>query len=327
MKRLFLMLCASAYGAFALAADLRPEVSNKVSLVFAGDMVLDDAAGEMIRAGGDPLSGFAADFKAADIRIANLECVIATTGSAAGKNFTFRAHPRSIPILQRHLDAVALANNHSGDFGREAFAEMLGLLQAQGLAQFGGGMNLRQAHTPLIIERKGLRIALLGYSEFMPRSFEADVDAPGVAWSEDEMVVADIINARKKYAADLVIPVMHWGWENELQSNARQRELAHSMIDAGADVIIGGHPHVTQEIEHYRGKPIIYSVGNFVMKETDNANQRQGWLLRLELDRSGVNAYSTRVAQISMEGIPQPASQVMSPCWQRGQSAAGSCAQ
>ena len=70
MKRLFLMLCASAYGAFALAADLRPEVSNKVSLVFAGDMVLDDAAGEMIRAGGDPLSGFAADFKAAFRRLA-----------------------------------------------------------------------------------------------------------------------------------------------------------------------------------------------------------------------------------------------------------------
>ncbi len=327
MRRLILLLCASAYGALALAAEVRPEVSNKVSLVFAGDMVLDDAAGEMMRAGGDPLSGFAPDFKAADIRIANLECVIATTGSAAGKNYTFRAHPRSIPVLQRHLDAVALANNHSGDFGREAFAEMLGLLQAQGLAQFGGGMNLRQAHTPLIIERKGLRIALLSYNEFMPRSFEADVDAPGVAWSEDEMVVADIINARKKYAADLVIPVMHWGWENELQSNARQRELAHSMIDAGADVIIGGHPHVTQEIEHYRGKPIIYSVGNFVMKETDNANQRRGWLLRLELDRSGVSAYSTRVAQISMDGIPQPASQTMSPCWQRGQSAAGSCAQ
>ena len=88
---------------------------------------------------------------------------------------------------------------------------MLGLLKAAGLGQFGGGYNLREAHTPLVIERKGIRIALLGYNEFMPRSFEADFDAPGSAWSEDEQVVADIRAARSVHRADLVIAVMHWG--------------------------------------------------------------------------------------------------------------------
>jgi hypothetical protein len=152
------------------------EPSGPVSLVFAGDIVLDDAAGEMIRRG---------------------EC---------------------------------------------PFADMLGLIKQSGLMQFGGGLNLAEAHAPRIIERKGLRIALLGYSKFMPRSFEADYDAPGMAWSEDEQVVADIQKARSALHADIVIPVMHWGWENELTANTRQRQLARTMIDAGAATVTCGRP-------------------------------------------------------------------------------------
>jgi poly-gamma-glutamate synthesis protein (capsule biosynthesis protein) len=296
-----------------------------VTLVFAGDIVLDDTAGALIEKGQDPFAGFAPLFAKADIRLGNLECVVATTGSAGDKNFTFRAHPRTLPVLKRHFDALALANNHSGDYGRVAFAEMLGLLQGNGLGYFGGGHNLSEAHRPLILERRGLRIAILGYNEFMPRSFEADANAPGSAWSEDEQVVADIRAARSRYHADLVIPVMHWGWENEPIANARQRQLARRMVDAGADAVIGGHPHVTQDIEHYRGKPIVYSVGNFVMKETDNDRQRVGWVLRLQLDAQGVRAFDTRVARIDMEGIPTPDAQSASPCWKRGETQVSQC--
>jgi poly-gamma-glutamate synthesis protein (capsule biosynthesis protein) len=279
----------------------------------------------MMERGEDPFADFAGFFSGADIRVVNLECVVATTGSAGDKNYTFRAHPRVLPVLKRHFDVMALANNHSGDFGREAFAEMLGLIGQAGLAQVGGGLNLAQAHTPLVLERKGVRIALLAYNEFMPRSFEADFDAPGSAWSEDEQVVADIRRARSFYQADVVIPIMHWGWENEPIANARQRQLARTMIDAGADAVIGGHPHVTQDIERYLGKPIVYSVGNFVMKETDNARQRQGWLLRLDIDKQGVRSFSTHVAHIDLEGLPRPDRQASSPCWSRGDSRVGEC--
>ena len=323
MKRFFqrslavLVLAAAPW--MALAGDAT------VSLVFAGDVVLDDAPGALIAAGGDPFAGFASLFKSADLRIANLECVVATTGKVADKMFTFRAHPRTLPVLKRHFDAVSVANNHTGDFGRDAFAEMLNLLKQQGLAQFGGGHNLAQAHTPLIFERKGMRIALLGYNEFLPRSFEADANAPGSAWSEDEQVVADIQRARSEYKADVVIPVMHWGWENEPTANERQRQLARTMIDAGADAVMGGHPHVTQDIEHYRGKPIIYSVGNFVMKESDNDQQRLGWVLRLQIDKTGVTAFDTHVARLNLSGIPKPDATLLSPCWSRGQDAVGQC--
>ena len=159
-------------------STLRPSVR----LVFAGDTTLDSDPGEWIAKGNDPFHSFAPLFAQADVRLLNLECVVATTGAALPKNYTFRAHPRVLQTLKRHVDGVTLANNHSGDYGRTAFAEMLRLLQNHSLAQACGGMDLGEAHTPWIVERHGLRIAILSYSEFMPRSYEADSHAPGVAW-------------------------------------------------------------------------------------------------------------------------------------------------
>lgn len=277
-----------------------------VTLVLAGDTVLDDAAGELIAQGGDPFRATAHFWADADIRLVNLECVIATKGEPSEKVYNFRAHPRVIPVLRRHFHAVALANNHSGDYGPEAFVEMLQLLKHSELQFVGGGLNLKQAHEPLIFERKGLRIAILSYNEYHPRSFQAGANWPGIAWSEDEYVIRDIRAARRVYGADLVIPFMHWGWENELQSNDRQKYLARLMIDAGADAVIGGHPHVTQEVGHYRGKPIVYSIGNFVMKETDNEQQRQGWVLKLVLNKKGVQQLKIMPVQLDMAGLPTP---------------------
>ena len=308
-----------------LGLSISAYAAKEVSLVFAGDTVLDDTAGKIIEQGGDPFSDFADYFAGADIRITNMECVVSTRGQANDKMYTFQAHPRVIPVLQKHFDAVTLANNHSGDFGPDAFAQMLSLLKEAGLAQIGGGMNLKQAHTPLVFTRNGWRIAVLSYNEFHPRSFEAGFDIPGVAWSEDQQVVEDIQTARRIHRADLVIPVMHWGWENERTANPRQRQLAKLMIDAGADAVIGGHPHVTQDVSVYKGKPIVYSVGNFVMKETDNAFQRKGWVLKMYFDKRGVTRFETLPVKIDMEGIPSIDRAASSPCWQRGDNIAGEC--
>jgi poly-gamma-glutamate capsule biosynthesis protein CapA/YwtB (metallophosphatase superfamily) len=299
--------------------------AQTVSIAFVGDILLDDGPGRFIKRGGDPFASFAPLLDASDIRVGNLECVVATTGSPEpDKIWTFRAHPRTLPLLKRHFDALSLANNHSGDYGPQAFGEMLALLKRQGIPYFGGGANLGEAHAPLVIERKGLRIALLGYNEFFPRSFEADVDKPGSAWSEDEQVKLDIIEARRRHRADLVIPFMHWGWENESRANARQRRLARLMIDAGADAVVGTHPHVTQDIEHYRGKPIVYSLGNFVFDGFKDAVNNTGWLLRMEVDREGVKSWRTHVARIDSRGIPHP-SKLAGDCWQRGGEAIRDC--
>ena len=295
-----------------------------VTLVFAGDVVLDGFPGRSIARGNDPFAGVTSLLQA-DIRLLNLECVVATQGRASDKIFNFRAHPRTLSVLRRHVDAVALANNHSGDFGPSAFAQMLSLLDGAGIAYFGGGRNLQEAHAPLIVERQGLRVALLGYNEFMPRSFEAGPQSPGVAWSEDEQVAADIRNARAVHGAHLVIPVMHWGWENDPVATARQRQLAHLMVDAGADAVLGGHPHVTQEIEIYRNRPVIYSVGNFMMDSLDNEPQTRGWVARLDLNAAGVRGLRTDTVRLSPRGIPRPAPEEPAWCWQSGEAGISHC--
>lgn len=277
-----------------------------VRLAFVGDVMLADGPGRVIASGRDPFAHVAERLRQADVRIGNLECVIARGGQALDKPWTFRAHPRVLPVLQRHLDAVSVANNHVGDFGREAFTEMLGHLDASGIPRVGGGRNLAEAHRPLIIEKHGLRIALLAYDEFFPRSFEAGPDRPGSAWSDDEQVADDIRHARAEHRADLVIPFMHWGSEGEPVSNARQRQLARLMIDAGADAVVGAHPHVVQDAEVYRGKPIVYSLGNFVFDGFESLEQRTGWMLFLAVDRSGVRQWHVEPVRADVEGTPHP---------------------
>ena len=305
-----------------LALGLRAE---PLRLVFVGDVMLDDGPGRTIAAGGDPLAPFAAELRDADFAIANLECPIAESGTALGnKIFAFRAHPRAVDVLRGRFAAVSLANNHSGDFGKAAFVETMARLDAAGIPYFGGGRDLASAHRPLWLERQGLRIALLGYNEYKPRSFEAGPDWPGVAWSEDSQVIG-AIRAARAAGADLVIPFMHWGWEGEPHPDARQRTLARAMIDAGAAAVVGGHPHVTQGAEYYRGRPIIYSLGNFVFDGFDKPSEKRGWLLRLSLDRDGVLAWETRAAQIDAAGTPYPLSGALTPCGARGETEVRNC--
>jgi poly-gamma-glutamate synthesis protein (capsule biosynthesis protein) len=283
-----------------------------VSLVFAGDIMLADLPGEAIAAGVDPFAEFAEILHEADAAVGNLECVVATCGEPIDKPWTFRAHPRVLPVLARHFDAVSLANNHTGDYGREAFAEQLDRLDRQGLSYFGGGRNCAHARVPHILEVNGLRIALLGYNDFMPRSFEAGASWPGVAWSVDEQMVADLEAARSLHHADLVIPSMHWGDEHD-PANDRQKGLARLLVDHGADVVIGGHPHITQEIEQYKGRLIVYSLGNFVFDGFEPGPARLGWLLRLHLNRRGLVAWDTVVAETDDRGIPHLKRDMQSP--------------
>ncbi|HTQ05644.1 MAG TPA: CapA family protein [Polyangiaceae bacterium] len=312
MKALaFAALACACLCARSAAAD------DTVTLAFVGDVMLDGGPGRSIEAGVDPFARFADEFARADAVIGNLECAVATGGAPVDKVFTFRAHPRVVPVLARHFSAVSLANNHSGDYGAGALLETMSLLEQSKLPFFGAGRDLEAAHRALFLERRGVRIALLGYDEFLPRRFEAGATRPGVAWSEDEDVVRDIRAARRA-GADIVIPFMHWGWEYEPGPSARQRELAHRMLDAGADAVVGSHPHVTQGAEYYRGKPIVYSLGNFVFDGFDAPEARLGWLLELELTKSRVVGFRTESARIDENGLPAPEPATPSPCGEHG---------
>jgi len=291
--------------------------ADDFELIYAGDIMLADLPGKAIAKGIDPFAEFADLLRGADATIGNLECVVATGGEAVKKPWVFRADPKVLPLLKQHFGIVSLANNHTGDFGHEAFLEQLDLLEKNKLPYFGGGRNGSHARMPHILKVKGLRVALLGYNEFKPRSFEAGPDWPGVAWSVDEQVIADIRSARTRHQADLVIPYMHWGWENE-PANDRQKQLARMMIEAGADMVIGGHPHVTQEIEYYQGKLIVYSLGNFVFDGFEEGPGRIGWLVRLRMNKLGLVAWDTVVAHMDDQGIPHLMRDAKSPSGMSG---------
>jgi len=302
-----------------------PLQAEPLTLIFAGDIMLDDGPGRLIARGGDPLEPFAETLKAADYRIGNLECPVAESGQPlANKIFSFRARPAALRVLTGRFDALALANNHSGDYGHEAFVETMRHLDNAGLARFGGGHNLDEAHRPLWINRNGLKIAVLSYNEFKPRAFEASATLPGIAWSEDDHVISDI-RAAKAAGADLIIPFMHWGWERETAPGERQKTLARRMIDEGAALVVGGHPHVTQGAETHKGKPIIYSLGNFVFDGFDYPEAQRGWLLRVKLDKSGVVFWDTLAAQMDDDGTPHPVHSVFTPCGKGGDDLVSEC--
>jgi poly-gamma-glutamate capsule biosynthesis protein CapA/YwtB (metallophosphatase superfamily) len=296
---------------------------QQVTLSFVGDILLDSAFGKALARGEDRFAPTAALLDA-DFSIGNLECPVATSGDAVDKIYTFRAEPNTLPLLREHFDAVSVANNHSGDYGAEAFLETLTRLKAARLPYFGGGRDLSEAHAPLLLKKHGVTIALLGYDEFHPRSFEAAPERAGVAWAEEEQIVLDITRARAA-GAQVVLPFLHWGWENEPAPSARQRELARAMIDAGASAVIGAHPHVPQGAEMYRGKPIIYSLGNFAFDLFDRPENALGWQLRFVVDRHGVQSFVTSAVRIDDEGTPSPALDVVTPCAVHGAETVSPC--
>jgi len=279
--------------------------SADITLVFVGDMMLADGPGRLIRSGKDPFRHVAGALRDADITIGNLECVIASSGKPEPKPYTFRAPKQSLRLLKKYFSAVSLANNHSGDFGKGAFSEMLKLLEQHQIPYFGGGRNLRAAHQPYIREVRGKRIAILGYNGFFPRSFEALEDAPGIAWLDEDMVVEAIQHTKQTLGVDFLIVYPHWGWEYQKLASPRQRQLARLMIDSGADAVVGGHPHVTQDIEVYQGKPIFYSLGNFVFDGFSDRDTRTGWLLELTLKQAGRMSWRINEVNIDAKGVPR----------------------
>lgn len=274
-----------------------------MTIAFVGDILLDGAPGRLWAQGRDPFAEVSALLARADYVVGNLESPIATTGAKVPKVFTFRAHPSTVVPLAAHFDAVSVANNHSGDYGPEALLETFAVLRNAGLPFFGGGTSQTEAHEPLLAKVGNLTIALLGYDEFHPRWFEAVGDKPGVAWSEEQHVVRDIRNARAK-GADVILPFMHWGWENEAEPYHRQKALARTMLDAGAHAVIGAHPHVTQGVEVYDEKPIVYSLGNFLFDLIDYPSNAVGWVLFLEVNKRGVERWQVHTVHLDANGVP-----------------------
>ena len=196
-----------------------------------------------------------------DLTIANAECVIAAYDTRVhkpkqkGGRFWFHGDPDNAGIFKAGgVDAVNLANNHSDDYGPEGFSEMVTNLQHYGVTPFGCG--IRQ-----VVARKGVRIGLLGYCVMGPLEQGTDENVLKAQIAGDLMYM--------RVHADLSIVTFHWGIEGLHSMTAQQVRLGHFAVDQGADLVIGGHPHVLEPIETYRGVTILYSLGNFVYRSEE----------------------------------------------------------
>lgn len=296
----------------------------EISVLFSGDVTLgyhyEEYVDEQVKQGKPKDEMLAWGFAnvrrvttKADLFVVNLECPFTDRGAKIAKNFNFRARPELVASLAAGgVDVASLANNHLMDYGAEGLFDTLTTLDANGIAHFGAARSLKEARTPTVVEKNGVKLAFLGYFFLGERNIEpkeviATDEQPGVAghFSElaalKDMVSADVRAA--KQSADHVIPFFHWGREGRGQPEPYQVELAHAAIDAGASAVLGSHPHVLQGIEVYRGAPIAYSLGNFVFGGNWNPGDKRTALLELKVRKDAIRA--VKVIPAYSDAYPQ----------------------
>jgi poly-gamma-glutamate capsule biosynthesis protein CapA/YwtB (metallophosphatase superfamily) len=233
--------------------------------------------------------------KQGDIQFCQLETNLSIRGTPLPQaRLPMRSHPNSAGAIRDcGFHVVSFASNHCMDFGQEAFFDTIEAIKANGMEPIGVGRNIAEARRPAILERNGTRIAFLAYNSILPIGYWAEIDRPGCApmraWTiyeqieldqpgslcrthtfphkDDLQAMAEDIE-KAKSNADIVVLSMHWGIHFvPAQLTHYQRETARKAIDCGADLIVGHHPHILKGIEVYRGKVILYSLGNFAIEQ------------------------------------------------------------
>lgn len=244
--------------------------AEPVELLFAGDVYLSDHVMEAYRAAGDisgVLSeGYRQDIDSVDYFVANEEFPFSIGGNQAeNKQFTFRVHPDNVSLFhEMGIDLVTLANNHTLDYGSEALLDTIKTLDDAGIRHVGAGSDLDSASESVTVSIKGKKIAFIGASRVIPEpEWAASDQNAGVFAAYDDTALLEKIKIAKEQA-DFVVVYVHWGEERKEYPNEFQKTLSHHIVDAGADLVIGAHPHVLQGIEYYKNVPIAYSLGNFV---------------------------------------------------------------
>ncbi len=177
------------------------------------------------------------------------------------------------------LDWVSLANNHIGDAGRKGMLQTMRNLNKRGLAHGGLGKDLEAAHEATLLQAGDVTVGFLGYDMIAP-AYHAGTDLAGSAGMTKKALKRDIRAARAA-GADVVVVFPHWGIEYRATPTDTQRRLGHAAIDAGADLVIGNHPHWAEGMEVYKGKPIWYALGNFVFDQTWSDYTMEGITLEL----------------------------------------------
>lgn len=280
-----------------------PEIEEPdyVMLAFGGDVMLNRGVRNSV------MKNFGGDYSAlfekldilknSDIVFANLEGTASDSGSDLGNLYSFRMDPQVLPALKgAGFSIFSVANNHIGDFGRMAFYDTLSRMKENEILYTGGGTTREEAESPTIIEKYGMKIGFLAFSDKGPEFMAANENG-GILLANNPRLDKIIKSASRQ--VDHLIVSFHFGEEYETLHSARQEELAHRAIDNGAKIVVGHHPHVIGDTEVYKNGYIAYSLGNFIFDQTFSEATMQGMLLQVKLWRDGGISVQKNIAKLN----------------------------
>ncbi len=228
--------------------------------------------------------------KSHDLAFCNLECPVPRKGFPLNKKYCFRADSSFIEgVVNAGFDIISIANNHTLDWDRSGFTSTQDLLLKNGLYPVGGGKNQKEARRPTIVTVNGLKFAFFAFMDMLPDAIIYLEDKPGPAYASTAEVLNEIERVKNK--VDFIIVSIHWGIEFNRYPRIDHVKKAHKIIDAGADMILGHHPHVLQSVEVYKKRPIIYSLGNFVFDQHE-LHERQSAIFECIFRKGKIDSIS-----------------------------------
>jgi len=312
MRRLLSAIAVIAAGALLSAvqprqeADVRPIPPPQTTLVAVGDILLGRSLGTMMEQSKNYSMAFEQiepELSRADIAFANLEGPFCEEPPYPGEGMVFRVRPAAIAgLVHAGIDVLSVANNHFDNGGDACIRFSLKHVHGAGIATAGAGETYREAHSPAILERHGVRFAFLGYT-YADLNDTPEATHPVIAGRNPEHVREDVAAALRE--ADAVIVSLHDGTEYTARVARETEEFCHAAIDAGAAVVLGHHPHVPQHVEQYHDGWIFYSLGNFVFQQYTPPEVQTALMARITFTGARVDRVEATPLVIEWHSTPR----------------------
>ena len=298
MRRYSIALAVSLlFSISAQCADIENN-SDTLTIVFTGDILLDRGVRKVISQHGVGhlfSDGVDSVLRSAQIVVGNLECPATKIEAPVQKRFIFRAEPEWLDTLRQHgITHLNLANNHAIDQGRKGLMDTRQNIIKAGMTPIGAGKTMREASEPVLLAEHPRKVWMLASLRLALENYAYLTDKPCVSQEPMDSLVRRVSRLRQADSTCVIIVSLHWGGEHTLKPVPSQRLDAHRLINAGADALICHHTHTLQTIEHYKGRDIYYSIGNFIFDQQKPLNS-QACVVKVEVTRNHVKTQALPV--------------------------------